>query len=355
MLRIKTGIKDYVDSLMMRETPFGRFRLAAKGCSFMPYDILSVHFAADIYSKLRLEHTLSAEHKTQWENLSISWINPQTGEVSDQNGLERAFAASKDRDLQINDLRRNLNRCCHGVFELGRTKCILQDDARKFLNIEKLKSTFESLPWDTNAWSAGAHAAHYILAMHEWATRGHSEFFEPIEMAVGYLYSKQNPQDGTFGAKGQSDMNLIGGMLKIGIRLFVTLGLELKYPERMIDTAIRMLESGTLQGNCPAHNALIVLEMCSNFTNYRHNDIKTQAIKSLERDIIPLYKPDGGFCNALDTSEYWIWNVKMVNAGYDQSNLHSTNLMLNAIRVIAEITGIDSELGLSPSDYRLLC
>lgn len=349
---LKHGVQHFVDGLMMPDAPFGRFRMADKGCNFLPYDILSVHYAADIYAKLHLDKKLSPEQKKQWIELSLGWIDKKTGEVQDADGLERFFDGSEEMECKIAELRRNLNRCCHGVFEAGAANHVLQQDARKFLDINVMCEIFNTLPWDTGAWAAGAQAAHYVLAMYEWVHAGHQEFVVPLEKAVEYLYAKQNPEDGTFGGRGQSDANLIGGMLKIGIRLFVTLGRELRYPERMIDTAIRMLRSGNLKGNCPAHNALIVLEMCGNFTDYRSEDIKDEAWKSLERDIIPLYKHDGGFCGNPDTSEYWIWNVKMVNEGYNQSNLHSTHIMLNAVRVIAEIVGVESTLDFAASDYR---
>lgn len=352
VVKLKTSVPEWLNGLMTPGAPFGRFRFANNGCVYLPYDIISVHSAADIYQKLRLDKTLTPRQKKEWVDLSLSWRDPETGEVRDPEGIEKGVPDNDDLACSVTALRRSLNRGCIGVFGCGEGRPVLQREIKKFLDIGKMREAFDAEPWKTGSWGAGAHCAHYILAMIQWRKAGHLEFDHPINEAVKYLYSRQHPDTGAFGGENQDANNIIGGMLKIYVRLFGTLRLKIQYPERMIDTAIALLRSGELKGNCPAHNALIVLLMCKNFTDYRLKDIREEAYLSFERDIYSKLKSDGAFCYNQETSEYYYWGVKMVKSGYNQSEIHTTGLMLQAVRVIAELLDVETKLNFAPTGWK---
>ncbi|MFH1616889.1 MAG: hypothetical protein ABIG61_17620 [Planctomycetota bacterium] len=352
VLQLKTNVIEYVNGLMVPGAPFGRFRFAKDGCVYLPYDIISVHTVADIYQKLRMTESLTPQQKQEWIDLSLSWRDPETGEVRDPEGIEKGVPDNDDLACSVTALKRNMNRCCAGVFGSRDNQPTLQQEVKAFLDIDKMHQAFDAEPWETYSWGAGAHCAHYLLAMLNWRDAGYEEFDRPIKAAVEYLYAKQNPETGAFGGKKQDAVNIIGGILKIYARLFATMDLEIRYPERVIDTAIDLLRSGQLQGNCPAHNALIVLLMCKSSTNYREDDVRNEAYISLERDIRPRLKKNSSFCSIPDTSsEYYYWGVKMVEHGYDQGEIHSTQLALQAIRVVFELLDMEEELGYEPSGW----
>lgn len=89
---LKVGIKHWLDSLMEPEAPYGQYRLAKEGCLHVPYDIISVHFAADLYEKLGVVDTLTTLGKQECIDLSLSWSDPESGEVTDPSGLEKGVS-----------------------------------------------------------------------------------------------------------------------------------------------------------------------------------------------------------------------------------------------------------------------
>lgn len=350
---LKVGIKHWLDSLMERGEPYGRYRLAKEGCLHVPYDIISVHFAADLYEKLGLVDTLTSKQKREWIDLSLSWSDPESGEVTDPSGLEKGVTDNNALAGSVSSLRRNFNRTCHGVFGSGKNKPVLQDEVKEFLDIEKMKKAFDAEAWKTNSWGAGAHCGHYINAMLEYKKAGFCEFEKPIEAAVNYLYDRQNPDNGVFCDDSHCASSKIGGALKIYVRLFGTMNLEIKYPERIIDTALSLLRSGEFVGVCEAHNALILLLMCGNFTDYRINEIKSEALLALERDVHPHLMDDGGFCSNPGIYEKYIWGVKMFETdGVEQGDIHGTMIMVQAVRVVAELLDLEDQLGFAPSGWK---
>ncbi len=348
VLDIRKTIPEWLEELIQHGSPYGRFRFAEKNCVYPEYDILSVHFAADIYQKLRLDEKLSDQQKQEWMELSLSWRSKKTDEVIAPE-LEKQLKTEEE----IKVLRRNLNRVGSGVFGYNMSNPPLQEEIKAFVNIDKMYQTFDAEPWETNSWGAGAHCAHYLLAIKHWVDAGFDELKPAFQAGIKYLYDKQNPDTGGFGGEGQDINAIVGGMLKIYGRLFGTFGLEIKYPERMIDTCLEALRSGKLCGNCPAHNALIVMLMCRNFAKYREGEIREQAHKSIERDVKPFLRPDGAFGDpTVKAKGYYVWdNLQMVKPGVDQSELHSTNIMLQELRVIAEHLDMDNEFGFSPTGW----
>lgn len=352
-LNLKTNIKSWLDDLMVAGQPFGRFRLAKEGCIYLPYDIISVHFAAELYERLGIVETLTSEQKREWMNLSLSWRNLETGEVTDPDGIEKGVPDNDDLVCSVQALRRNLNRCCVGVFGAGSNKMTLQHDVKAFSDIEKMRTAFDAEAWESDSWGAGAHCAHYISAMLQWQKAGYTKFDRPIEEAVKYLYSRQHSDTGAFCGKDHTVASAIGGILKIYVRLFGEMNLKIQYPERIIDTSIDLLRSGKLVGVCEAHNALIVLLMCRNFTNYRLSDIKKEALLSIDRDFLPRLMSDGAFCSEPGVFEKKIWGVRMFETnGVEQSDIHGTMLMVQAVRVAAELLDLEQELGFAPSGWK---
>ncbi len=349
VFKLKQSIPEWLDGLMQPGRPFGRFRFARENCVYPEYDILSVHFAAAVYQKLRLDKKLTGQQKHEWIEVSTSWRDKETGEVRAPE-LEKQL---KTED-QIKVLRRNLNRVGSGVFGVSQKDPPLQEEIKAFVDVEKMYQAFDAEPWETNSWGAGAHCAHYLLAIKHWVDAGFNELEPALQAGIKYLYDKQDPKTGAFGGKGQDINAIVGGMLKIYGRLFGTFGLEIKYPEQMIDTCLDALRSGKLVGNCPAHNALIVMLMCRNFAKYREGEIKEEAYKSIDRDVKPFLRPDGAFGDPyVKDRGYYVWDkLQMVKPGVDQSELHSTLIMLQELCTIAEHLDMEDNFGFAPTGWK---
>jgi hypothetical protein len=354
ILDLKGSIREWIKGLMVPGEPFGRFRYAKEGCVHLPYDIISVHSAAHVYERLRLDRELTEEQLRQWKELSLSWRDPATGEVSDPDGLEKGLPDNDDLAVSVTALRRNLNRCMAGVLGAAKAKPVLQKDVKIFTqDIKKMYDAFDAEAWDTDAWGAGAHCAHYIGAMRQWRDAGHLEFNKPIEKAVEYLYSRQRADTGAFCGDEQGAPMIIGGILKIYNQLFGYMDLEIRYPEKIIDTTMKHLKAGELNyGLCPGHNAMILFLMCGNFTDYRKNEIRQETAKAFEDVFHARLMDDGAFCSDPEQLSKSIWGVKMFEHDKLQSDLHGTLIMLQAIIVAAELLDQEDKLDYEPSGWK---
>ena len=348
---LKESIKSWLGELMVPGLPFGRFRFARQGCVYMPYDIISVHEASGLYVRLGLADNLTDRQKQEWVDLSLSWRDPQTGAVCDPDGIEKALPNNDSLTFSVKAIRRSFARCQCGVFDIRKPP--LQNEVKAFLDIEKLRKAFDAEAWETNSWGAGTHCAHYIAALIQWRDAGHNEFDESIKEAVECLYARQNPETGAFGRPGEDPVVAIGGILKIYTRLFKTMGMEVHYPEKIIDLCLEQSRAGSIHQNCPIQNTMMNFLMCLNFTNYRKEEIRQQAYDALEKYVRPLISTDGAFCSGSDDSQYEYWGIKMVESGFGkQANIHLTNLMLSTVTVITELLGCEDELGYAPSGLK---
>ncbi len=348
---LKGNVMSWLGELMVPGSPFGRFRFARRGCVYMPYDIISVHEASGPYMKLNLTHNLTDREKQEWMDLSLSWRDPLTGEVRDPDGIEKALPDNDSLTFSVKAIRRSFSRCQCGVF--GVRKSPLQEEVKAFLDVEKMRKAFDDEAWETNSWGAGAHCSHYILAMIQWRDAGHNEFDEAIKEAVEYLYARQNPETGAFGRVGEDPVVAIGGILKVYTRLFKTIGLEVRYPEKIIDLCLKQSRAGRIHQNCPVQNTMMNFLMCLNFTDYRRNEIEQEARDALEKYVRPLISTDGAFCSGSDDSQYKYWGIEMVEPGCGkQGNIHSTNLMLSTVIVITELLDCGDELGYASSGLK---
>ena len=232
-------------------------------------------------------------------------------------------------------------------------KSLLQEEVKPFLDIDKMRKAFDAEAWETNSWGGGARCAHYVLAMIQWRDAGHNEFDEAIKEVVEYLYARQNPETGVFGRPDEDPVVAIGGILKVYTRLFKTIGLEIRYPEKIIDLCLKQSSAGRIHQNCPVQNTMMNFLMCLNFTDYRRNEIQQEARDVLEKYVRPLISTDGAFCSGSDDSQYKYWGIEMVESGCGkQGNIHSTNLMLSTVIVITELLDREDELGYAPSGLK---
>lgn len=105
---------------------------------------------------------------------------------------------------------------------------------------EKLASFCDGLPWETQAWHAGAWVDALGTALLWSNRRGDAEPGGLRETLFGWLVTRADPATGMWGriATDGSRLQLVNGFYRASRGTFAQFGIPLPYPERVVDTVL---------------------------------------------------------------------------------------------------------------------
>ncbi|WNR45208.1 acyltransferase [Paenibacillus roseipurpureus] len=194
-----------------------------------------------------------------------------------------------------------------------------------------------SLPWQTNAWSAGDWidcfgTGLYLNQKHFGGERPHDVF--------GWLYAQADPYSGMWGlpTPGEQWLQPVNGFYRLTRGTFAQFGLPLPYPEAAIDTILAHSRNRNYfrhdAGNaCNVLDVIHPLWLCYKQTDYRRGEAVQWAKNQLGRTL-GQWVDGKGFSFELERSF--------------PPGLQGTEMWLSIIWLLADLCGCSSLLGYKP-------
>ena len=214
------------------------------------------------------------------------------------------------------------------------------DFARKFLNIETLRSWLSDRDW-SKAWLEGNNllfVGQLLVHMDETGVEGADQ---ALEVFMQWLDDQVDPQTGLWGTNGFCDRYtaIYGGYHQL--LLYYYLRRPLVSPDKLIDTtlSIQHIDGGYSRwnggGTCQDVDAVDILVNLYKLTPYRRRDIR----RSLRRSYASVMRRktiEGGFCDRAG-HEFNHMGMEMTRTPPDRANMFSTWFGVHTIALMAEI------------------
>ncbi len=168
-----------------------------------------------------------------------------------------------------------------------------------------LEDWLSSLPWDENAWGAGAAVDHFATALYfNQKYFGTSYYDAPL---FGHLLTRQNPVTGLWGTGAGDDQHLpVNGYYRLTRGSFAQFGLPVPRPEAAVDAVLRQSRRveyfGPDRGNaCDVLDIIHPLWLCARQTDYRREEGRLWARAQIGR-ILGRWQTGRGFSFELETA-----------------------------------------------------
>lgn len=204
----------------------------------------------------------------------------------------------------------------------------------------------DSLPWHTNAWSAGHRVDATGTAMYVSRLRGDPVPAGAADTLFGWLLRHADPRTGMWGSPNPEDglLQLVNGFYRAARGTFAQFGLPLPYPERVIDTVLQ--HAGDDRFFTPdRQNACNVLDIVhplwlTRATGYRADEVRALALGLLE-DALGQWTDRAGFAFRAPGRD---------TAGLAETapGLQGTEMWLAIVWYLADLVGVAESLGYRP-------
>lgn len=202
---------------------------------------------------------------------------------------------------------------------------------------EQLFERLNSLPWKTNAWSAGdwidCFGTGLYLNQKYFGGRRPDDLF-------GWLYTQADRYSGMWGSPTDEQQWLqpVNGFYRLTRGTFDQFGMPLPYPETAIDTILAHSRNPAFfredQGNaCNVLDVIHPLWLCAKQTDYRRTEMVQWAQSQLNR-VLSKWVDGRGFSFELEKSY--------------SPELKGTEMWLSIVWLLADICGLSNRLGYQP-------
>jgi hypothetical protein len=206
-------------------------------------------------------------------------------------------------------------------------------------NQEEVAAYLSRLDW-TSPWGAGSHFSHLLFFLKRSDLADKEEL---ITSAIDWVNNLQHSENG-FWYQGEPEISQkINGAMKIISGLIAAERVDFKYAEKIIDNCLAAKND---RHACDNFNIVYVLKYCRQVCggNYREEEIKDFMIKRLEIYHEYYHETQGGF-SFNKTRPKKSYYGAIINRGKPEPDIHGTVMYLWGIAVIAQVLGIDQELG----------
>jgi hypothetical protein len=197
----------------------------------------------------------------------------------------------------------------------------------------------QSMDW-RQPWASGSHFSHllFFLRYNKELFGLHSdEVEELIDYAIAWVNRFQSSVDGCWYSGEVPDSQKVNGAMKILTGLSASGRLLFSYPERIIDTALKIAKGSDA---CNDFNVVYVLYCCSKAVDYRSDDIKDFCLRRLNQYRRYYHVDTGGFSFKLDKANDVYYGAKITN-GLNEPDIHGTTMFLWGITLISKILKLD--------------
>jgi hypothetical protein len=195
------------------------------------------------------------------------------------------------------------------------------------------------LDW-TVPWGAGSHFSHLLFFLKRSDLPDREEL---ITFAIEWVNALQHAENGFWYQGEPSISQKINGAMKIISGLIAADRVNFKFAEKIIDNCLAAKND---RHACDNFNIVYVLKYCRQVlqSNYQEEEIKEFMIDRLAI-YRKYYHPEvGGFSFNLTRPKKMYYGA-LIDRGLPEPDIHGTVLFLWGIAVIAQVLGIDQELG----------
>ncbi|MDD5528242.1 MAG: hypothetical protein PHO56_04735 [Patescibacteria group bacterium] len=195
------------------------------------------------------------------------------------------------------------------------------------------------LDW-TVPWGAGSHFSHLLFFLKRSDLANKEDL---ITFAIDWVNALQHPENGFWyqndpeiGQKINGAMKIISGLIAVG-------RVDFKFAEKIIDNCLAAKND---RHACDNFNIVYVLKYCRQVSggNYREEEIRDFMLKRLGIYREYYHEAEGGF-SFNKTRPKKSYYGALINRGKPEPDIHGTVLYLWGISVIAQVLGIDKQLG----------
>lgn len=204
---------------------------------------------------------------------------------------------------------------------------------------ESIRTFLEKLNWE-QPWGAGSHFSHLLFFLSQ---SDHPEKEDLVSFAIDWLDQLQHPADGTWYRGTPSLQQKVNGAMKVITGLKIAHRLSFHHAQALVDTAL--LASNDKHA-CDNFNVIYVLHYANQLTqaSYRTSEIidfAQQRLALYHQYYFPEY---GGFSFKLHQANTLYYGAP-ITRGYAEPDIHGTIMFLWGITIIAQILGVDDQLG----------
>ncbi|HTX87243.1 MAG TPA: hypothetical protein VMC41_04245 [Candidatus Nanoarchaeia archaeon] len=195
------------------------------------------------------------------------------------------------------------------------------------------------LDW-TVPWGAGSHFSHLLFFLKRGDLPDREEL---ITFAIEWVNGLQHPENG-FWYQGEPEISQkINGAMKIISGLIAADRVDFKFADKIIDNCLAAKND---RHACDNFNIVYALKYCRQVLR---SDYRAEEIREFMIDRLAIYRKyyhaeAGGF-SFNPTRPKKTYYGAFIDRGLPEPDIHGTVLFLWGIAVIAQVLGIDSELG----------
>ncbi|MGO4533631.1 DapH/DapD/GlmU-related protein [Leifsonia sp. 2MCAF36] len=211
---------------------------------------------------------------------------------------------------------------------------------------DELVTFCDALPWETQAWNAGAWVDAVGTALLWTKRRGDSEPGGLREALFGWLVTHVDPATGMWGrvAADGNRLQLVNGFYRASRGTFAQFGVPLPYPERTVDTVLAHAQDARYF-RPDRHDACNVLDVAHPLWLTRSSGYRASEVEQTARRLLDA---------ALDrwvAGEGYGFRARRVDDPSDAASLpglQGTEMWLATIWYLADLLGVSDALGYRP-------
>ena len=196
-----------------------------------------------------------------------------------------------------------------------------------------------NLDW-TRPWAAGSHFSHLLFFLHyNMVLFGlHPEDVDPlIDHAINWVNRLQSSSDGCWYKGSVPDSQKVNGAMKILTGLSAANKLNFLFPERVIDTSLKIVENTNA---CTDFNVVYVLYCCNKLVEHRTDEIQDFCLRRLNQYKEYYYEDIGGFSFRKGRTNEIYYGAR-ITKGLNEPDIHGTVMFLWGITLISKILKLD--------------
>ncbi|HLC15973.1 MAG TPA: hypothetical protein VJL89_07075 [Thermodesulfovibrionia bacterium] len=353
-MAVHDEVPKFLETLAVRKQP-GRFYPCAKGMTRLgrKAGLGFSCFGLKTYYTLGLWEELGEEKKSQW----ISFINSFQDQgnplhvVFDENAFidppvikgvrkripmlkrmkNRLFRPKKLTQLQevlIAETKQAVATLAQVGEEAG---YIYSAFPRQTKDVQNHLST---LDW-TSPWAAGGQASALVVLLCTQAPRilNPKKIQDLLDVCVRFFDGLADSNTGAYfqGSTPPQHGQLVNGAMKV-LSALDWMDTPVHYPDKLIDTCLEQLPDSE---GCHLVDAVYVLYRCTQYTDYKRDEIKKYCLEVLDR-IRAHYNQDHGFSYYIGKSQPSYASLT-ISKGLHESDIHGTCLLTWALAMITEI------------------
>ena len=195
------------------------------------------------------------------------------------------------------------------------------------------------LDW-TNPWDAGSHFSHLLFFLHYNRVLfglHQDDVDHLIDHAKNWVNRLQSSTDGCWYKGPVPDSQKVNGAMKVLTGLSAVNKMGFSYPERIIDTALKI---GKRQDACNDFNVVYVLNCCSKLVDHRADEIRDFYLRRLNQYKEYYYEDKGGFSFRKGGANEVYYGAR-ITKGLNEPDIHGTIMFMWGITLISKILKLD--------------